>query len=241
MDPLKGKNLNVSAYVYCYNNPVKYIDPDGKFSSEFRSNLHRFFHGGNKNSKSYKLENRVWGYNKPYIGNYLTEGGAIFIDGKNRNYSKTGKARESFQEGGYGMFGSSSTQENNLPKAKHYYGTLDIKGLLFPFANPSLPSFELFDLAKMVAFTTDYIDSSNKGAGVELNNAPEIEEPYPIVISYSDKWLKNISGFKSNTVYDTVYNKEQYDSVINIANSTKLQDTGIYEKRLSETYFEPTK
>jgi len=32
VDPLKCMTLNVSSYVYCYNNPVKYIDPDGRFA-----------------------------------------------------------------------------------------------------------------------------------------------------------------------------------------------------------------
>ncbi len=30
MDPLAEKYYDVSPYVYCKNNPVKYVDPDGR-------------------------------------------------------------------------------------------------------------------------------------------------------------------------------------------------------------------
>ncbi|MBF0576012.1 hypothetical protein [Dysgonomonas sp. GY617] len=30
MDPLSEKFYSWSSYVYCYNNPMRFVDPDGK-------------------------------------------------------------------------------------------------------------------------------------------------------------------------------------------------------------------
>ena len=39
VDPLCEDFYNVSPYVYCMNNPVKYVDPDGRFSSMWKAML----------------------------------------------------------------------------------------------------------------------------------------------------------------------------------------------------------
>ena len=56
IDPLTEKYTNISAYLYCHNNPVRFVDPDGRSYSEFDKNgnylrtikdnwWHNFWHG----------------------------------------------------------------------------------------------------------------------------------------------------------------------------------------------------
>ena len=56
IDPLTEKYTNISAYLYCHNNPVRFVDPDGRSYSEFDENgnylrtikdnwWHNFWHG----------------------------------------------------------------------------------------------------------------------------------------------------------------------------------------------------
>lgn len=41
VDPLAEKYPNIGAYIYCHNNPVKYVDPDGKFPIGMHENMVR--------------------------------------------------------------------------------------------------------------------------------------------------------------------------------------------------------
>jgi len=40
-DPMQEKTLNITTYAYCINNPVAYIDHDGKFSKKWMANISR--------------------------------------------------------------------------------------------------------------------------------------------------------------------------------------------------------
>lgn len=44
MDPLCENYYSVSPYVYCMNNPVKFVDPNGKFAQKWAAELARFFY-----------------------------------------------------------------------------------------------------------------------------------------------------------------------------------------------------
>ncbi|MEN2436797.1 RHS repeat-associated core domain-containing protein, partial [Weeksellaceae bacterium A-14] len=45
VDPLAEKRPNMSPYVFCSNNPINRIDPDGRFDSKFGAFMHKLFHG----------------------------------------------------------------------------------------------------------------------------------------------------------------------------------------------------
>jgi RHS repeat-associated protein len=55
MDPLAEKYYAISPYVYCLNNPVKYVDPDGRDIS--------FTYGYKKDENGNYLKNKSGGYN----------------------------------------------------------------------------------------------------------------------------------------------------------------------------------
>lgn len=45
-DPMSDKYPNLSSYTYCANNPVVFIDPDGRFKTKFGAIFYKFFNGG---------------------------------------------------------------------------------------------------------------------------------------------------------------------------------------------------
>ena len=85
MDPLAEKYSGVSPYVYCVNNPIKYIDPDGRDvliwykDKQGNNNLFRFsgFHGNNTikipNNPYIKDFMKAYLYNAKYKGSKTVE------------------------------------------------------------------------------------------------------------------------------------------------------------------------
>ena len=66
VDPLAEKYAGMSPYAYCLNNPVKYVDPDGRFSTKFGAWLYKSFNGGgetlqDKSSGEFYVHNQVKG------------------------------------------------------------------------------------------------------------------------------------------------------------------------------------
>ena len=51
VDPLAQKAPNENSYIYCSDNPIKFIDPDGKFKTKFGAWLHKTFNGGGSDTR----------------------------------------------------------------------------------------------------------------------------------------------------------------------------------------------
>ena len=75
MDPLCEKYYSVSPYAYCFNNPVKFIDPDGKkvliFYQDKRGNLTYFVFNGTQR----RLPNNSFVLDFVHTYNYLKANG----------------------------------------------------------------------------------------------------------------------------------------------------------------------
>ena len=63
VDPLAEKRPNFSPYVYCSDNPINRIDPDGRFDSKFGAFMHKVFHGhwGSKIQQNTNKESKMYG------------------------------------------------------------------------------------------------------------------------------------------------------------------------------------
>ncbi|MDD4712327.1 MAG: toxin TcdB middle/N-terminal domain-containing protein [Bacteroidales bacterium] len=58
VDPLAEKYPRVSSYVYCHDNPVKYIDPDGRDKWSFQNNGKITWQGESKTDVLYKVDSK---------------------------------------------------------------------------------------------------------------------------------------------------------------------------------------
>jgi RHS repeat-associated protein len=106
VDPLAEITPNLSSYVYCKNNPVNFIDPDGRFSSELISNISRFFHGGNKNGPSYNTGHGDWGYNR--LDSKDENPTMNFHDGNNHNGTSSNQNNSSHRWGDTQPYGETT-------------------------------------------------------------------------------------------------------------------------------------
>lgn len=121
---------SINPYAYCLNNPINRIDPDGRYSSQFWSDLSRFFHGGNKNGVSYNTGHGDWGYNR--IDKKDKNATMNFHDGRDhKDVQKTQNSSSSSsnytQLYGEHLFGTGHSQEIILPISKYQGPSIDMK------------------------------------------------------------------------------------------------------------------
>jgi len=115
IDPLAENYYNISPYAWCGNDPINYIDSDGRYRSRFWSDIVRFFTGGIKGS-SYQNGNGNWGFN---VTTGKAENPTIsFHSGRNNNTN---------QEVGSIPYGTASEQLTKFEKANYYEPSIDMK------------------------------------------------------------------------------------------------------------------
>ena len=216
MDPLRGKTLNVSAYVYAYNNPVRYIDPDGRFATRIGAWLDR-----RKNGESGRIiKNKHGQYSYEKSDGTGSNFSRIAVYGKNGFKGKQSCSGGSRQKAGYIFFGLNSSQQMDWIKADVIYGMIDASGFLYPFSNPDSKAKLIFDAAKKAQFIMEYDFETAFKAGVKMDlpEMEEIESPKVIISYFTNEivWTTTFPGGQSGYYInkkDTV-NESEVDSVI---------------------------
>lgn len=107
MDPLTEKYPNIGAYVYCYQNPVKFVDPDGRvFGDYYGMNGEYLFNDKINDNKVYVLKEGPYrkideGTEKTII-KYVTSGLIDLTEKTNITHSEfLDRANWIYAEGGY--------------------------------------------------------------------------------------------------------------------------------------------
>ncbi|MDR1347879.1 MAG: DUF6443 domain-containing protein [Prevotellaceae bacterium] len=81
IDPLCEKYYSISPYAYCMNNPIKYVDPDGrKISIANLSSTHR------KSLQTF-LSTQT---GRAFVGRYMSAGETLVVNGRQYTFDKTG-------------------------------------------------------------------------------------------------------------------------------------------------------
>lgn len=218
-----------------------YIDPDGRFSSKFSAQWHRFWHGGDE--PILKNDKGQWYYR--HISTQRESANSVSVSitdvygkngyhGKGGNHENSSSRKSSSSSGlsGYGMFGNARESLIDWGKPKHFYGYIDIAPLLYPVSNPSSKAETVYETAKKIDF---FVDQTLKN-GVAIEDIPKISNPdleHPIEVEYNiDKWIQDPDDKNCKTsvmVKDTAYTQKQLDSIRNVAKKKLLPHTKIYE------------
>lgn len=224
VDPLKGKTLNVSAYVYCYNNPVRYIDPDGRYNTETGANISRWMYNiFHKTDAGPVFKNPKGQYGYEITGRTdngeFQKGYAYGRNGYNGN-ANNGNSSDYRQRAGYGFYGTNSSQGIKWPGADYILGYIDASSFLYPISNPKSKAETIYETAKKAGYIMDYMFK----AGVEMD-IPEIEDEWGICgdphydthMGQSGTWYSYDENKKFYPV-DTVYPRYRGDTIAKITN-----------------------
>jgi RHS repeat-associated protein len=108
VDPASEATPDISPYVYCHNNPIKFIDPDGRFT-KFGAQLRNWVNGGS--GVSFTQSTGEWGYTAGI------KSGVEYRDGLSGNertqrISEYSKSNISNPDGTWTFVGSISKPDN---------------------------------------------------------------------------------------------------------------------------------
>ncbi|WP_291151923.1 RHS repeat-associated core domain-containing protein [Flavobacterium sp. UBA7680] len=113
VDPLAEKYPDYSPYVYCANNPVLYIDPDGRdwYVNYFTGGIS--WKNGSDSRFGYKHLEYIWGYTD-------VNGNRLLMDGDTKQIIYNGKVLHDFNKnpdssyGGYAFSGTGTQERSTL-------------------------------------------------------------------------------------------------------------------------------
>ena len=229
VDPLAERYYSTSPYVYCLNNPVNYIDPNGEFSTKFGAWLYKVFNGGGQTLKDkatgeYFVSNQV-----KYTGSGAGAAATRRFDWGGRS---TGEKQYDQKYGETITGGSGSGSEST---AQIHGPSIDASLLSYPLNSTATKGGQyLYELSqKIAALITNVGIQDNEGpdAGPDVDNSsPNPNETMQIsietVVDETYEW--------NNKVYHDYPHKGWKDSIIKVTDTLKVANK--YKKRRTDSY-----
>jgi RHS repeat-associated protein len=193
MDPLAEMYYSVSPYVYCKDNPVNYIDPNGEFSTKAQAWWYKLWHGGGQTQQDKKTGEYFVFKQTEYKGSGAGVAGTRRFDWGGRSQGE----KQYGQTYGEHSYGTGTSQTMELPTSK-YHG---------PSINMKEASNDAIDMwAKIFnnnASNADSNPTTNQTKDKKPNDEETDEDSDNDEITYEviTSWEKIGNGYSANT-YD---------------------------------------
>ena len=215
VDPQAEMYYSISSYVYCKNNPVNYIDPNGEFSL-LGAVWFWLFHGGGDIGKDKATD-------EFFVGQKVESKTATGI--VKRNFDKNGRNHGVIQYGqmnGASINGTANHQMLDLPNSKYHEPSIDMKK-----ASTDAEAFDFW--AKILKDLSNQQETPTPKDEIEED---EIDKGIVTSVNGTDVEWKNNSGIhhfnaKGVKVNDLIYKQRVLKTIRN--GKVMKRDTLLYD------------